>query len=157
MVDTCSICLEDILFGDHTTLCQHIFHLSCLTTWLKINPTCPMCRIPCSLRTKEHYVVVPARVNSSYNKFDRLFRWHLTIGENSISLSSWRGTRETIPVRRIHRVEANNNIVTIYRIHNNNASKITPLILRCSESNELCGSLGMFFLKCQARQTLNIL
>ena len=41
----CSICLRGILMDEErTTACNHVFHASCLETWLNRNPTCPLCR-----------------------------------------------------------------------------------------------------------------
>ena len=41
----CSICLNNINTTDFVkTNCSHIFHLSCLNTWLRINKSCPNCR-----------------------------------------------------------------------------------------------------------------
>ncbi|KAJ9560462.1 hypothetical protein OSB04_005622 [Centaurea solstitialis] len=42
----CSICLVDYKVGDVVRLlpeCGHFFHVKCIDTWLKANPTCPMC------------------------------------------------------------------------------------------------------------------
>ncbi|KAI3520330.1 hypothetical protein L1887_09680 [Cichorium endivia] len=43
----CSICLADYNQSDVLRLlpeCAHLFHLSCIDTWLKVHPTCPVCR-----------------------------------------------------------------------------------------------------------------
>lgn len=43
----CSICLADYKPTDVLRLlpeCGHLFHLSCIDTWMKVHPTCPMCR-----------------------------------------------------------------------------------------------------------------
>ncbi|KAI3721729.1 hypothetical protein L2E82_32747 [Cichorium intybus] len=43
----CSICLADYKPADVIRLlpeCGHLFHLSCIDTWLKVHPTCPVCR-----------------------------------------------------------------------------------------------------------------
>jgi len=47
MKEKCMICLED--YGStqqlmHMNHCQHRFHENCLTSWLEINNTCPLCR-----------------------------------------------------------------------------------------------------------------
>ena len=43
----CSICL-DTFNNDKKTIrtkeCGHVFHLDCLNTWVKKNPSCPCCR-----------------------------------------------------------------------------------------------------------------
>ncbi|KAG2285517.1 hypothetical protein Bca4012_034004 [Brassica carinata] len=43
----CSICLGDYK-GNHLLRqlpdCNHLFHLKCIDTWLRLNPTCPVCR-----------------------------------------------------------------------------------------------------------------
>ncbi|KAF5770520.1 putative transcription factor C2H2 family [Helianthus annuus] len=43
----CSICLADYNPADVLRLlpeCGHLFHVSCVDTWLKVHPTCPVCR-----------------------------------------------------------------------------------------------------------------
>ncbi|KAK9078691.1 hypothetical protein SSX86_002748 [Deinandra increscens subsp. villosa] len=43
----CSICLEDYKAADEVRLfpeCGHLFHVTCIDTWLKAHPTCPVCR-----------------------------------------------------------------------------------------------------------------
>jgi hypothetical protein len=47
--DKCSICLES--YGSdprHILSCRHMFHQRCITAWMKINPICPLCRLPVS-------------------------------------------------------------------------------------------------------------
>ena len=43
---TCSICLMDVTDGQNTILlpCGHMFHSDCVTKWLEIHNTCPLCR-----------------------------------------------------------------------------------------------------------------
>ena len=43
---TCSICLMDITEGQKTILlpCGHMFHDDCVTKWLNLHNTCPLCR-----------------------------------------------------------------------------------------------------------------
>ncbi|KAI3520328.1 hypothetical protein L1887_09676 [Cichorium endivia] len=43
----CSICLADYKPTDVIRLlpkCGHFFHRKCIDTWLKVHPTCPVCR-----------------------------------------------------------------------------------------------------------------
>ena len=42
----CTICLMEISEGTEAILlpCEHIFHEKCITKWLKIHSTCPLCR-----------------------------------------------------------------------------------------------------------------
>ncbi|KAJ0704796.1 putative transcription factor C2H2 family [Helianthus annuus] len=43
----CSICLADYKPEDVVRLlpdCDHLFHCKCIDTWLKVHPTCPVCR-----------------------------------------------------------------------------------------------------------------
>ncbi|KAJ7971691.1 RING-H2 finger protein [Quillaja saponaria] len=53
----CSICLADYKSTDMLRLlpdCGHLFHLKCVDPWLRLNPTCPVCRtspIPTPLST----------------------------------------------------------------------------------------------------------
>ncbi|KNA25191.1 hypothetical protein SOVF_009090 [Spinacia oleracea] len=46
-VNCCSICLADYKGKDmlrQLTECGHVFHLKCVDPWLRIHPTCPVCR-----------------------------------------------------------------------------------------------------------------
>ncbi|KAH7512263.1 RING-H2 finger protein ATL70 [Ziziphus jujuba] len=53
----CSICLADYKATDMLRLlpdCGHLFHLRCVDPWLRLHPTCPVCRtspIPTPLST----------------------------------------------------------------------------------------------------------
>ncbi|KAG5533031.1 hypothetical protein RHGRI_027313 [Rhododendron griersonianum] len=43
----CSICLAEYKDADVLRLlpeCGHLFHLKCVDPWLRLNPTCPICR-----------------------------------------------------------------------------------------------------------------
>lgn len=43
----CSICLADYKNSDTLRLlpdCGHLFHLKCVDPWLRLHPTCPVCR-----------------------------------------------------------------------------------------------------------------
>lgn len=43
----CSICLADYKATDMLRLlpdCGHLFHLKCVDLWLRLHPTCPVCR-----------------------------------------------------------------------------------------------------------------
>ncbi|KAJ6864677.1 RING-H2 finger protein ATL70 [Populus alba x Populus x berolinensis] len=43
----CSICLADYKSTDKLRLlpdCGHLFHLKCVDPWLRLHPTCPVCR-----------------------------------------------------------------------------------------------------------------
>ena len=41
----CSICINNMKMEDIERLrCKHFFHRECLSTWMKIKPTCPICR-----------------------------------------------------------------------------------------------------------------
>ncbi|KAM3336937.1 hypothetical protein P3S68_032637 [Capsicum galapagoense] len=49
--DICPVCLKN--FEEESvvviTLCSHMFHRSCVFTWLSKNNSCPMCRESCSI------------------------------------------------------------------------------------------------------------
>lgn len=44
--NTCSICLLDYVIGDNLIVlnCDHRFHEACITNWLLIEATCPLCK-----------------------------------------------------------------------------------------------------------------
>ena len=53
----CSICLADYKGSDMLRLlpdCGHLFHLKCVDPWMRLHPTCPVCRtspVPTPLST----------------------------------------------------------------------------------------------------------
>ncbi|KAL6997908.1 RING-H2 finger protein atl70 [Sarracenia purpurea var. burkii] len=53
----CSICLADYKGSDMLRVlpdCGHLFHLKCVDPWLRLHPTCPVCRtspVPTPLST----------------------------------------------------------------------------------------------------------
>ncbi|XP_020092723.1 LOW QUALITY PROTEIN: RING-H2 finger protein ATL70-like [Ananas comosus] len=63
----CSICLSDYKEADVLRVlpeCGHAFHLTCVDTWLRLHPTCPLCRtspVPSPLPTPLAEVVPLAR------------------------------------------------------------------------------------------------
>lgn len=63
----CSICLADYKDADVLRLlpdCKHLFHLKCVDPWLRLHPTCPVCRtspLPSPLPTPLAEVVPLAR------------------------------------------------------------------------------------------------
>ncbi|XP_047532178.1 E3 ubiquitin-protein ligase RNF115 [Vanessa atalanta] len=42
----CSVCWENFQLGETTARleCEHVFHQSCITPWLQLHATCPICR-----------------------------------------------------------------------------------------------------------------
>ncbi|ESN98548.1 hypothetical protein HELRODRAFT_192978 [Helobdella robusta] len=42
----CNVCMEDFAIGDSAKElpCKHLFHKSCIVTWLELHCTCPICR-----------------------------------------------------------------------------------------------------------------
>jgi len=41
----CITCFDNIKLSDRFNLeCGHIFHRDCIRRWMKVNPTCPICR-----------------------------------------------------------------------------------------------------------------
>jgi len=43
---SCSICLDNYVDGDilRRLPCEHVFHESCVDTWLRLNGHCPLCK-----------------------------------------------------------------------------------------------------------------
>lgn len=45
VLDTnCSICQEEVTSATRIRHCRHCFHDSCIQTWFRMNPRCPVCR-----------------------------------------------------------------------------------------------------------------
>ncbi|KAG6765072.1 hypothetical protein POTOM_029086 [Populus tomentosa] len=64
----CSICLQDYKDSDLLRLlpeCGHLFHAQCIDLWLKLHPTCPICRnspVPTPINVTETASREPRRV-----------------------------------------------------------------------------------------------
>jgi hypothetical protein len=43
----CPICIGAYAVGTYQAQlrCEHVFHQRCLTRWLNVNPSCPLCRL----------------------------------------------------------------------------------------------------------------
>ena len=64
----CTICISNISAENlFTTHCAHNFHSSCITTWLKDNNNCPVCKAPCNIQTLEMAEEQAAQVNVDSN------------------------------------------------------------------------------------------
>ena len=42
--DECTICFNELETDTRILTCGHIFHTSCINTWIKIKSNCPICR-----------------------------------------------------------------------------------------------------------------
>lgn len=53
--DPCSICRSEFQFGEEvrTLPCRHEFHTECVDQWLRIKPTCPLCRMSITAQPQE--------------------------------------------------------------------------------------------------------
>ncbi|CAF2123084.1 hypothetical protein BRARA_C01887 [Brassica rapa] len=64
----CTVCLS--VFGDgeeirRLSACKHAFHVSCIETWLKDHPNCPICRADVPVKQTEANVNGNGNVNRS--------------------------------------------------------------------------------------------
>ncbi|CAL8071451.1 unnamed protein product [Calicophoron daubneyi] len=65
---TCSICFDDYQLSEDVTRlpCQHVYHTTCVNTWLKQHATCPICRKDLSGRdTSQMEGPTNSRVNAN--------------------------------------------------------------------------------------------
>jgi hypothetical protein len=58
--ETCSICMEKYKKNDSVIQldCDHIFHKSCLKTWLQNHNTCPVCRYDIKNKFEEYKMLI---------------------------------------------------------------------------------------------------
>ncbi|EXC32755.1 Putative RING-H2 finger protein ATL71 [Morus notabilis] len=62
---SCSVCLADYSESDVLRLlpnCGHVFHLKCVDSWLRLHPTCPICRKLPSTPTSPESCKISTRV-----------------------------------------------------------------------------------------------
>ncbi len=54
--EKCSICLKCYEMAEcvFVSPCRHLFHFSCIVNWVRIKPTCPVCRTD-FMNSFEHY------------------------------------------------------------------------------------------------------
>lgn len=77
MEDNCSICLGEITKSFFVTSCGHMFHIKCISTWLKRSGKCPLCRnivIP----TMENIYPIPEDEVQEY-----LFEYNISISSTT--------------------------------------------------------------------------
>jgi hypothetical protein len=67
----CTICFENITKENkYQTKCNHVFCNSCITNWLLLNLTCPMCRNPIENQN------IIYQINSFYQVFVKASKLH---------------------------------------------------------------------------------
>lgn len=67
--DQCSICLESFVEGHRVTSwsCCHLFHIDCIDHWLKMQTTCPNCRVKIFKRHRVELVYPSALDKTSFH------------------------------------------------------------------------------------------
>ena len=87
----CQICLETYKIGDKVAIpkqeqvsCNHVFHQRCISAWLKINNTCPCCRVP-HIDKKE---IGQLGVDGRRRSLKYFFRWKKKCNSNYNHITS---------------------------------------------------------------------
>ncbi|KAL5768750.1 hypothetical protein ACOSP7_015292 [Xanthoceras sorbifolium] len=54
-VGVCTVCMEDFQSGfrGKQVPCGHLYHESCIATWISLNNSCPLCRSQCIISGQE--------------------------------------------------------------------------------------------------------
>ena len=154
-MDTCAICLDTLDDNVYSTVCNHAFHKSCLATWLGKKATCPMCRAPCVIDPLPRY-----RVWSPHDKhkwctvLERILSWYISFENDDIILSSRKGTRLSIDVRKVKEASISGQTVEVLYIADSYHAThdCETLILHSADPAQLVGAIGCFFYTCNDRQ-----
>lgn len=81
----CCVCLEPLASEENTALpCTHNFHSSCLRTWLRTVPVCPLCRLPV---TRDGSAPAPPGSDGDGNPLSLLWQF---IAESTLSVLAHR-------------------------------------------------------------------
>lgn len=102
--DICPICLLDK--PDIKTKCNHWFHNECLEKWLKIKPTCPVCR-RCHTSTFKHTFI-----------FTKFKRGHIKINKECLTITYVFSKPIVIQMNEIIKVIGNHRMMNIYTTEN---------------------------------------
>lgn len=70
---TCSVCLTELSKGDETVLipCGHLYHDQCITKWLDMHNTCPVCRYELPTEYIDYETISQQRNNINENYSNR--------------------------------------------------------------------------------------
>jgi len=60
--DCCCICLGNNINDMIITKCNHHIHLNCLSKWLNIKCSCPICRT--KINPVDYNIIVPSNINT---------------------------------------------------------------------------------------------
>ena len=68
---TCSICLEEMELKDAVKVknCGHMFHKNCISEWIELRNTCPLCRSV----IKKKFVIYETKYKGLYKSHKRIF------------------------------------------------------------------------------------
>ena len=147
-MNICSICIEPLGIDTRTTVCGHSFHHACLTKWITINPSCPICRRYTPLCYKTSF-----RIKLKRGKFiDRIVPQMLQIGEDTLTIVNRLGTViEIMHSHRIQSVELHSDKTLIVFRSIILGGKVMPVEIECIDAATLHAAIGCFFSECHRK------
>jgi hypothetical protein len=79
-LNNCSICLLSLINDIKKLSCNHSFHENCITDWLKLKTSCPLCRslisIPMENLTSLNITIIQTNNNhNNHNNYYKLFMY----------------------------------------------------------------------------------
>lgn len=86
----CCVCLSSYEDGAELSAlpCNHHFHWTCITKWLRMNATCPLCKYNI-LKGSDSAWPTYADITSAHRLCSSSFKWHSQ--SNAMSLWFWSG------------------------------------------------------------------
>ena len=144
----CPICLIEEIDNKIETKCHHTFCNDCLNEWLRLDNTCPLCRLPSPVETPTKlldircqrllgplkYVEVHKCINSIKMKmFMNRTCIHKIKGETLVIKSGYGFSLLKISIRKIKNVSSDDSKITLLYVSNVNTNKFGI----CSKRNDV--------------------
>ncbi|GAA0153105.1 hypothetical protein LIER_11419 [Lithospermum erythrorhizon] len=88
----CAVCLYEVCKGEKYRVlpkCKHVYHVSCIDSWLQTNPSCPICRCEVEMVSDEEKCRFNVLKSSLFSFFERFCKPFFGFSTDSIENSHY--------------------------------------------------------------------